>query len=153
MMKTSGMIKHLLAVVTATFMLCGASSCEPEDDIAGIFVGKTWKLSNICNDKDAPLLSVDEVNQVNVGGHYVITFADGTFSAVATDTHFEGTWSAENDGNTFSINITNTVGTEASSLGNRFITMLRDSRHYEGDYNSLQLYGEDKSEYLLFRPL
>ena len=144
MMKTSGMIKHLLAVVTATFMLCGASSCEPEDDIAGIFVGKTWKLSNICNDKDAPLLSVDEVNQVNVGGHYVITFAD---------THFEGTWSAENDGNTFSINITNVEGSETSSLGNRFITMLRDSRHYEGDYNSLQLYGEDKSEYLLFRPL
>ena len=37
-------------------------------------------------------------------------------------------------------------------LGNRFVEMLRGSRYYQADYNTLQLYNEGKTEYLLFRP-
>ena len=59
----------MMRQLTIYIMICIAAlcfhSCSPEDDINGIFVGKTWKLSNICNDKDAPLLSQDDVDQVD----------------------------------------------------------------------------------------
>ncbi len=139
---------YIIACIAA---LC-SHSCSPEDDIRGIFVGKTWKLSNICNDKDAPLLSQDDVDHVNAGGCFVITFGESTFTARATTMELEGTWKAVNDGNTFAVTITKTNGTESTALGNRFVEMLRGSRYYQADYNTLQLYNEGKTEYLLFRP-
>lgn len=146
------MMRHL----TIYIMICIAAlcyhSCSPEDDINGIFVGKTWKLSNICNDKDAPMLSQDDVDQVNVGGRFVITFSESTFTARATTMEVEGTWQAVNDGNAFAVTITKTDGTESTALGNRFIEMLRGSSYYQADYNTLQLYNEGRTEYLLFRP-
>lgn len=138
-------------IIMSIVVLC-SHSCSPEDDIRGIFVGKTWKLSNICNDKDAPLLSQDDVDQVNVGGRFVITFNDGTFTARATTMEIEGRWEAVNDGNAFAVTITKTDGTESTALGNRFIEMLRGSSYYQADYNTLQLYNEGRTEYLLFRP-
>lgn len=145
------MCRVTIYIIMAIVALC-SNSCSPEDDIRGIFVGKTWKLSNICNDKDAPLLSQDDVDHVNAGGCFVITFGESTFTARATTMELEGTWKAVNDGNTFAVTITKTNGTESTALGNRFVEMLRGSRYYQADYNTLQLYNEGKTEYLLFRP-
>lgn len=146
-------MKSQLVTILTLIMAIVMSSCEPQDDIEGIFVGKTWKLSNICNDKDAPTLDNSQVNTINSSSGFTITFSQNTFTATASSQRLEGTWSADNKGNSFTINITRTEGNESSALGNKFIQMLRNCRYYEGDYYSLKLYDENKSEYLLLRPL
>lgn len=133
-------------------------SCAPEDDIRGIFIDKTWKMSNInscqgLKDDGKPTLTEKEVDQAVVSGHFQILFKDGTFSGRATNATFSGKWSANDKDNTFSIVITDMEGTEKTALGNRFISLLSNARYYMGDYLSLKLFDGDQKEYLLFRPV
>ncbi len=135
----------------ALLLALAANSCKPEDDLEGIFVGKTWKMSNICTADDKPTLSTSEVNAINASSGYTISFTETTFTATATNRQIEGTWEANDKGNTFALTVTSSQGSETSSLGNTFIDMLVSSRYYEGDYFSLKLYDDNKSEYLLLR--
>lgn len=143
------------AIICITMLLF---SCAPKDDIRGIFVEKTWKMSNInsckgLKDDGKPTLTEEEVNQAIVNGHFQILFKDGTFSGRATNATFSGKWSANNKDNTFNVTITNMEGTEATALGNRFISLFSNAKYYMGDYLALKLFDDDQKEYILFRPL
>lgn len=142
-----------------SLLLCLAMlfSCSPKDDIRGIFVDKTWKMSNInsCSglkDDGKPTLTEAEVDQAIVSGHFQILFKDGTFTGRATNATFSGNWSANDKDNTFNVNITKMEGTEATALGNRFINLFKNGKYYMGDYLALKIFDGDQKEYILFRP-
>lgn len=146
--------------ITALLIVCLTTilSCSPKDDIRGIFVDKTWKLSNInsckgLKDDGKPTLTEQEVDQAIVSGHFQILFKDGTFSGRATNATFTGNWSANDKDNTFNVTITKMEGTESTDLGNRFINLFRNGKYYMGDYLALKIFDADQKEYLLFRPL
>lgn len=146
-------IKNILYVIISLIINV---SCAPKDDIRGIFVDKTWKMSNICEcknmkDDGKPTLSQEEVDFVN-SNYFTITFKESTFTGRASNATFSGTWSAQDKNNSFSIYIDKINGTENSAIGLQFISLLQNSKFYVGDYLALKLYNGECNKYLLFRP-
>lgn len=149
-------LTSLFSLLLMTVLLC---CCKVEDDIQGIFVGKTWKLSNFCSaGKDwkhdlVPMLTPAQVDEANTEGKFQISFGDGTFSGIGSTATFSGTWRAESDGNTFSVRVTYISGTDQSELGREFISHFTNATYYLGDYNSLKIFYDEKKNFVLFRPL
>lgn len=152
--------RQLLYILTVVLLSAAATGCTPENDIEGIFVGRTWKLSYFCTvDGDdwkhdvKPLMTQEEMKSVNTAGKYQITFHDGTFSGIAYDTTFSGRWEAEGDSYDFKLTITESSGQEQDETGRKFLDSLKKARYYLGDYNSVKIFYDEKKNFLLFRPL
>ena len=130
----------ILKVLGLLLLLPMFSGCNDTDDVAGIFTGKTWKLTYITvkdshqmfnfwgNDNKAREQSMKLLDET---GRYVITFngmeesniITGTLSGTVITSTFTGSWSANGKDNQLN-----------------FIEGLNNATSYGGDERNLYLY-------------
>ena len=136
----------ILKVLGLLLLLPMFSGCNDTDDVAGIFTGKTWKLTYItkANDNKAREQSMKLLDET---GRYVITFngmeesniITGTLSGTVITSTFTGSWSANGKDNQFNASIQG--GNESSDiLAKNFIEGLNNATSYGGDERNLYLY-------------
>ncbi|WP_321480990.1 DUF4847 family protein [uncultured Bacteroides sp.] len=142
--------KHLLLVA---FLLPILSGCNNSDDVARIFLDKTWQLTDILEgnsssdywngNKEAKEASL---KLIGVGDNFTITFTgtvdgnsiSGALSGKATSTTYTGNWRANGEKNTF-ISSANPI-TDRDVLGRAFLDALNHATSYSGDENNLYIY-------------
>lgn len=147
--------KYLLLLL---LVLPFISGCDRSDDVAGIFTGKTWKLTYITKaDSNTPHPydfwgNEKKYNQakdeMNKPGAYTITFTgiesddiiEGKFSGVlGTPLNFSGNWQADGKSNDFSTSSVRSGGNKAL-LDSYFMYGIENATRYKGNYDNLHLY-------------
>lgn len=138
------------------------SGCDNEDDVIGIFTGKTWKLSRLTN-KDsnrqfyAGLWQDGKAEEksreaLKTAGNFTLNFEgtelDGelmgtTVNGKGINSSVNGTWKADGASGSLSISVKVTGSAESDALAKAFISGLQNVYKYEGDANSLTLYFKD----------
>lgn len=131
-------------------------SCDNEDDVAGIFTGKTWKMTGIYDSRDMKnpykgyWSNEDSFNasmaKLNQSGNFIIAFGgmkvddviSGEYVGRATSTDYSGNWWANGDNNSFSTS--KQTGSDNDVLGQAFLAGLKDAYKYDGDYNNLRIH-------------
>ena len=158
--------KHLLFLLLLFPLLSG---CNNTDDLSSIFLGKTWKLTDILEKDLSSSSDYWNGNQsaestsrelVKQGDNCTITFngtiagntINGKISGRATSTTFSGTWRADGESRTFSASATS-PSVDSDVLGRAFLDGLNNkATSYSGDENNLYIYFKEgqKTKCLLF---
>lgn len=123
--------------------------CNEEDDIDGIFIGKTWYVTNLlkANSNNTLLEENDWNTLANNRSKYLISFSNETFHAQAGDYTFEGKWSVDGKKQAIHFIINdNIVGTDV--ISREFIKILKEASTYKGTYTYLRIYTEAKTSVL-----
>ncbi|MBP1614324.1 MAG: hypothetical protein H6Q13_1772 [Bacteroidetes bacterium] len=134
------------------------SGCNDTDDVAKIFLGKTWKLTDILEGnassdywdgdetaEEASRASMQEGSNCTIAFSGTITgntITDGTCSGRGIDNSFSGTWDADGESRTFSSTITPT--TDSDVLGKAFLDGLNNATSYSGDESNLYIYFKEE---------
>ena len=129
------------------------SSCDNEDDVIGIFTGKTWKLSRLTNkDSNRQFYSglwQDEKaarksrEALKTEGNFTLNFEGTELDGELMGTSVNGTWSADGKSQSLNFNLKISGSAESDALAKAFISGLQNVYKYEGDANSLTLYFKD----------
>ena len=162
---------YLLLIIV---MLPIFSSCNNEDDVIEIFVGKTWKLTfiaaegtqkqfNFWGEKGMAANNPAYVNSMNAlaqEGNFILNFEGsdvnglpgGAFNGKVTSTSVGGTWSASGKNQNLTINVTGS-SSDKDVLGQAFITGLLNAIRYEGDSKNLYIYYKEgqTTKFMAFR--
>lgn len=140
------------------------SGCDNEDDVIGIFTGKTWKLSRLTNkgsnaqfypnlwnnNEEEMKKSLDKL--YNQKSTFTLNFEgtelDGelmgtTVNGQGINSSVNATWKADGASGSLSISVKVTGAAESDALAKAFISGLQNVYKYEGDANSLTLYFKD----------
>ncbi len=144
------MHKYILSVsyiVCCIFLLC---SCNNEDDM-NIFVGQTWKISNIFTANSKPISEEDWKTLTASEDRFYIKFENSTsFSGRTLTQEFSGTWNVDLRNRTISFTLKNT-GNPSDKLSKQVIESLQRISSYEGDYNYMRFIEHESPAYILFR--
>lgn len=143
---------HLFPLLLLAVLCAGLSlaSCNEEDDI-DIFVGRTWKVSNLFGASNRPVLSEEQAKTIAKEGAFYIKFENRTgFTGRTLDKNFSGTWSVDLKERTISLRFKET-GNPSDQLSKLVIKSIQNAVAYDGDYNYLKL-KEAEAPYILFRP-
>lgn len=151
--------KYLLLLLLVLPFICG---CDRSDDVAGIFTGKTWKLTYITKaDSNTPHqfnfwgndATYDKaIKEILKDGAYTITFTgtesddvmDGAFEGIlGTPLKFNGKWQADGKSNAFSTSGVRSGGNKAL-LDSYFMYGIENATRYKGNYDNLHLYYKTK---------
>lgn len=125
-------------------------ACNEEDDI-DIFVGRTWKVSNLFGASNRPVLTEDQAKVIAKEESFYLKFENRTtFTGRTLDKDFTGTWSVDLKKRTISLRFHDT-GNPSDALSNMAIKAIQRAVSYDGDYNYLKL-KEVEGPYILFRP-
>lgn len=125
-------------------------ACNDEDDI-DIFVGRTWKVSNLYGGSNLPVLSEEQAKTVAKDGAFYLKFENSTtFTGRTLDKDFSGTWSVDLKKRTISLRFRD-KGNPTDAISKMVIQAIEKAVAYEGDYNYLKL-REAEAPYILFRP-
>ncbi|NDW13715.1 DUF4847 domain-containing protein [Bacteroides sp. 214] len=142
------------------------SSCDESDDVGEIFLGKTWKLTEIMDEKGKRVdywAGDDNAREASYqlkakAGNFTITFEGvetknsikGNFTGRAISKNIAGTWEADGDSHQFSTN--QHAENDSDVLGTKFIRGLSNAYKYSGDSKNLLIYfREEKAvRYCLF---
>ena len=131
------------------------SGCDNEDDVIGIFTGKTWKLSRLTNkgsnaqfypnlwnnNEEEMKKSLDKLyNQKNT---FTLNFEGTELDGELMGTTVNGQGINSRASGSLSISVKVTGAAESDALAKAFISGLQNVYKYEGDANSLTLYFKD----------
>lgn len=127
-----------------------AGGCNDEDEI-DIFVGRTWKVSNLFGATNRPVLSEEQAKTVAKDGAFYIKFENRTeFNGCTLNKNFSGTWNVDLEKRTISFRFKDT-GNPSDAVSKMVIRAIQEAVAYDGDYNYLKL-KEAEAPYILFRP-
>lgn len=150
-------IQKIGRALVACILLLTVNACNNEDNVIGIFTGKTWKLSFIAaegsyeqfdfwgGDDAARQASMTALSQT---GTFVLSFegsdltesAGGSFNGRAIRGIIDGKWNANGKNNKLTLNDIKSTQSETDVLARAFVTGLQNAFKYEGDYNNLFIY-------------
>ena len=121
-------------------------SCNREDDLDEIFVGKTWYMVGGC--LNGQPLNTEVKNFYNYGeSAYLLNFQSGTFSGtLSTGVQFSGTWRAVAKSRTITLTLTNGANCTIPFDRNVY-TVIKGITYYKGD-NQVLLIHADENNYL-----
>ena len=142
-------LETLLKLSLCCLMLSLFAGCNNEDDINGIFIERTWYVTNLFEaDGKTPALDEEQHKEIlNNPGNYRIAFTPETFNAQAGDCVFSGQWSV--DGKNQSIRFTMDTGTSGTDpISIMLIKVLEDAVRYEGSYTFLRIYTKEGTSVL-----
>ncbi len=145
---TSTLQKFFYAVLFV-FPFLLLNGCNEEDDV-DIFVGRTWKISNLFNAKGAPLSPEKGEALAKEGSFYIKFETETTFIGRTQTQEFNGTWSVDLKERTISLRFKEGAK-PADPLSLQVIEALQRVVSYEGDYNFLKLKEADSPAYVLCR--
>ena len=120
-------IKKILFIFIAV-VIC---SCNDSDDIAEIFMNKTWKLSFI----------QEGTERVNAKDGYTMIFYENVFAiSTPNGSDITGRWTVDNESRRLQcseIKTNGNISNDATAVKMEII--LKKATHYEGDANWLQI--------------
>ena len=136
------------------------SSCNNEDDVMDIFVGKTWKLTYISTENSNQMYDFwgdneqarkNSTNALAREGTFILNFegselnntTGGTFNATGISATISGRWNANGETRDLSTSNVTRNRSENDALANAFYTGLVKAFRYEGDENNLYIYYTD----------
>ena len=139
-------------------------SCEQEDNLETIFLGKTWKLTGIYREKkdvqittcgsEVTIECLEEFEKFkNTSGYFTLVFGSlEQLSGRAAAATFEGRSSINSKNREFDASVSPSLS-ETDAYSNEFITGINSAYKYWGDIRTLKLYYKVGTEkrYLLFR--
>jgi len=147
---TSSLIRKIFLPLFVVCIGLLAGACNDEDDI-DIFVGRTWKVSNLFGASNRPVLNEEQAKTIAKEGAFYIKFENrNEFKGCTLDKNFSGTWSVDLKKRTISLRFRDT-GNPSDALSKMVIKAIQQAVSYEGDYNYLKL-KEAEAPYILFRP-
>ena len=126
------------------------SSCDSEDDISSIFVGKTWYITG--GTINGTNISGDELKSIYaVPSSYFLYFSsDNTFNGVLNPgSSISGTWTADGKKNLLSLSFSNVDNIDGSVLSHNIYNILKSSTSYSGDEHNIKI-KEDSNNYIRF---
>jgi hypothetical protein len=150
--------------------------CSQTDDLKGIFMGKTWKLTEIrydngdlCTDywvtasggfdQEAFDISykqkaVRECFTLILSGVESGKKVSGQYVGKATNAALLGIWSANSESKAFQT-FDRSVETDKDVLGKAFAHAIKNAEFYSGDYNNLTIYFKEgqRKKFLLMHVL
>lgn len=132
------------------------TACSDEDDIDAIFMGRTWKLSRIMQNKSTSALTPEEQKKVSESAEncFIVSFSGDNFSGRTLESSFTGTWTVDGKKHTISFNIKGGDGMNpAEIVSQKMINILQYADKYKGDTRNLEIQHSGNSSYLLFYPL
>lgn len=143
---------------TLLLLLAG---CNQKDDVYEIFAsGQTWHWSGSYNTSDwksdnnnyTPTLTRDELARINDDqDKYTIIFKEyGTVEGKGGSFTFTGTWSANGDDQSFSIQLK--PNGNRSGLDKTFYDEISSAKFYRGSSRLIKLFNLDKNHYIQFYP-
>ena len=140
-------LSFILIVVCIGFSFV---ACNDEDDI-DIFVGRTWKVSNLFGASNRPVLNEEQAKTIAKEGAFFLKFENRTaFTGRTLNQSFSGTWSVDLKKRTISLRFRDT-GNPSDAISKMVINALKNTVSYDGDYNYLKL-KDAEAPYILFRP-
>ena len=145
-------IKILVKLSFLCLLLPLFSGCNEEDDIEGIFIDKTWYVTDLfkADGKTSMLEGEERTKFDNNRENYRIVFTPETFNARAGDCVFSGKWSV--DGKKQTIRFLMDAGTSGTDvISKELIRMLEEAVRYEGSYTYLRIWTEANTS-ILFSP-
>lgn len=127
------------------------TSCNDEDE-ADIFIGKTWKITNLFASQNKPITTEEEAKTLNNSSEsfYIKFDNESTFSGRTLKESFNGTWTVDLNKRTISFILKNT-GNPTDALSKKVIQSIKNTIKYEGDYHYLR-FNEEGSAYMLAVP-
>jgi len=147
---TSSLIRKIFLPLFVVCIGLLAGACNDEDDI-DIFVGRTWKVSNLFGASNRPVLNEEQAKTIaKEGAFYIKCENRREFKGCTLDKNFSGTWSVDLKKRTISLRFRDT-GNPSDALSKMVIKAIQQAVSYEGDYNYLKL-KEAEAPYILFRP-
>ncbi|KAA6331873.1 hypothetical protein EZS27_019567 [termite gut metagenome] len=151
-------------------------SCNQTDDLKGIFMGKTWKLTEIrydngdlCKDYwvtvsggfDRESFDIS-YKQKAVRECFTLIFsgvdsggkASGQYKGRATNVDLSGNWSVDSESRAFQTSYQN-AEMDKDVLGRAFANAIKNAEFYSGDYDNLTVYFKEGQvrKYLLMHVL
>lgn len=155
-MKTLKYFCYTLCIALST-LFC---SCNQEDDVYEIFAsGQTWhwsgsyKTKDWTNDNDYDAtLKPEELTKINESqDKYTIIFKeDGTVEGNGDSFTFTGTWSANGNDQSFSIQLK--PNGNRSGLDKIFYDEINSAKFYRGNSKFIKLFNLDKNQFIQFYP-
>lgn len=148
--------KYLLFIILLFPLLSG---CNDTDDVARIFLGKTWKLTDILEgdlSASSDYWDGDETAEeasrtlMKEGSNCTIAFSGtitgnsitGTCNGRGTSNSFSGTWEADGESRAFTS--TTSTTTDSDVMGKAFLDGLNNATSYSGDESNLYLYFKEE---------
>lgn len=143
-------ILKLFIVLSILFVWMG---CSSEDDVEGIFVGKTWCVNYMFKADGKTAAFTDEEKEMIDGNreNYCIVFGQETFNVKSGDYTFGGKWSVDGKKHTINFMIDGNV-VPPNSVSRKIADVIKEAVKYEGDYDQLRIYTSTNTS-ILFRPL
>lgn len=150
---------RLFTLLTVILLL---NSCNTEDDVLEIFIGKTWKLTYIStenshaqynfwnNDQESEL----SFNALRQSDTFIVVFegtdlngmTSGTFNAKGIRATISGQWNANGESHEMQTGNTQINNSETDKLAQAFITGFQNVIRYDGDAGNLYIYYEDNNK-------
>lgn len=132
------------------------SGCNNTENLKGLIVGKTWRLSCFMYNDDliTRYPNADDISKNNPNSFYLNFNENNTFNGKAINCSFSGTWSGDGKTNDFSINITNSAGSDDSQIiAADFIKAVKAAYSYKGDDNIISIYYKynGRNEHMVFK--
>ena len=146
-------ILHIFELFSLLLVLCLWTGCSSEDDVEGIFVGKTWCVNYMFKADGKTAAFTDEEKETidSTRENYCIVFGQETFNAKSGDFTFGGKWSVDGKKHTIHFEIEGSI-VPPDPISNKFVGVIKEATKYEGDYEQLRIYTSANTS-ILFRPL
>ena len=149
-MRISHILSILFVLTTMLLSVCLLASCDNEDDIDDIFVGKTWYVTGATINGTS--ISGDDIKSLYVSpSSYMIYFSsDNTFSGIlAASSNISGKWTADGKKQKMTMTFSKAENVNSSTLSSNIYNILKDATSYSGDVNNIQI-KEDKKNFVRF---
>lgn len=125
-------------------------SCDKEDDIDDIFIGKTWYVTGATINGTS--ITGDDIKSLYVSpSSYMIYFSsDNTFNGIlAAGSHISGSWNADGKKQKMSMSFAKSENVNVTTLSSNIYNVLKDATSYSGDVNNIQI-KEDHKNFVRF---
>jgi len=113
------------------------TACQNEDDIADIFIGRTWYIVGATI--NGQQYDGNEIKELYAqADSYHLTFAVNSFSGIlVAGSSLNGQWTADGKHHTLTLQVKNANNVEASTVSRNIYNVLRNVTSYSGDVNNL----------------
>lgn len=135
----------LAGCVLAAMCSLAFTSCDNEDDISDIFVGRTWYVTGATVNGQS--IDGDELKEIYAqADSYHLTFTATAFSGcLVVGSTLSGSWTADGKSHAISLQIKDAKSVESSTVSRNIYYILRDAASYKGDVNELRIYKDSQN--------
>lgn len=137
--------RHIPICLPLLFLTLFLTACQNEDDVADIFVGRTWYIVGATI--NGQQYDGDELKELYAqADSYHLTFAVNTFNGIlVAGSSLNGQWTADGKRHTLTLQVQNANNVEASTVSRNIYHVLRNVTSYSGDVNNLIIQQDSKN--------